>query len=159
MSSKTLNKKLKSPYDEKEIKERNKYAENFIQNLRKLKKGEVNEVEIDYTKIKIKQSVKLIKLNINDKLVLITDKGGRYFLNDRRVSQIMQKQMDGDLESTEQHDDDYDETQDLTTAKPATLKVIKGDVKSKPGGGFFLNTLTLQNMTLQDIIYLVVMTN
>ena len=67
--------------------------------------------------------------------------------------------MDGDLESTEQHDDDYDETQDLTTAKSATLKIIKGDVKSKPGGGFLKYTHTLQSLTLQDIIYLVIMIN
>ena len=79
-------------------------------------------------KIQADDLIKSIK-NINDKLVLITDKGGRYFLNDRTVSQIMKKQMDGDLESTEQHDDDYDETQDLTTAKSATLKIVKGDVK------------------------------
>ena len=35
-----------------ESKERNKHAENFIQNQRKLKKGEVNEVESNYIKIK-----------------------------------------------------------------------------------------------------------
>ena len=60
--------------------------------------------------------------------------------------------MDGDLADTEQHDDEYDETKDLETAKTATLQIIKGDVKSKPGGGFFKYTHNTEfDLTRYDI--------
>ena len=160
MSNKTLNKKTKSPYNKDEIKERNTYADKFIKDLRKLKEDDIKEVDIDFTKIKIKQSVKLIKMNLNEKLVLITDEGNRYFLNDRTVSQIMKKKMDGDLADTEQHDDEYDETKDLETAKTATLQIIKGDVKSKPGGGFFKYTHNTEfDLTRYDIYSTTEITN
>ena len=93
MSTKRLNKKTTTTHTiSDETKDRNKYADTFIKDLRKLKSGEIQDVNIDYTKIKIKQSIKLIKLNIDDKkLVLTTDEGGEYFLNDRTINQIMTK--------------------------------------------------------------------
>ena len=142
MSPKRLNKKTTTtPTISDETKDRNKYADSFIKDLRKLKSGEIPEVNIDYTKIKIKQSIKLIKLNIDDKkLVLTTDEGGEYFLNDRTINQIMTKKMDSDLSSTDQGDYEYDETEDLQTAKSAKLRVITSDTKTKPGGVFFKYT-------------------
>ena len=90
MSPKRLNKKTTIPPTiTDETKERNKYADRFIKDLRKLKSGELQYVNIDYTKIKIKQSIKLIKLNIDDKkIVLTTDEGSEYFLNDRTITKL-----------------------------------------------------------------------
>jgi len=48
--------------------------------------------------------------------------------------------MVGELGSTDQGDDEYDETKDLITAKSAILRVINGETKSKPGGSFFKYT-------------------
>ena len=145
MSNKTLNKTTKSPYNKDEIKERNTYADTFIKDLRKFKEDDIKEVDIDFTKIKIKQSVKLIKMNLNEKLVLITDEGNRYFLNDRTVSQIMKKKMDGDLADTEQHDDEYDETKDLEQQRQQHYKLLKEMLKANPVV-VSLNTHIIQNL-------------
>ena len=93
MSPKRINQKTTTtPTISDETKDRNKYADSFIKDLRKLKSGEILEVNIDYTKIKIKQSIQLLELNVDDnKLVLTTDEGGEYFLNDRTINQIMTK--------------------------------------------------------------------
>ena len=67
MSPKSINKKTTTtPTISDETKDRNKYADSVIKDLRKLKSGEIQDVNIDYTKNKIKQSIKLIKLNIDD---------------------------------------------------------------------------------------------
>ena len=97
-------------------------------------------------------------------IVLTTDEGGEYFLNDRTINQIMTKKMDGDLTSTDQGDEIYDETSDLQTAKSSSLRVITGDTKSKPGGGFFKYThntifdLTRYNIFKNDDIYIYIIT-
>ena len=73
----------------------------------------------------------------------------------------MKKKIDGDLSSTDQGDDVYDETYDLQTAKSATLRVITGDTKTKPGGVFFKYThntifdLTRYNIFKNDDIYMI----
>ena len=56
--SKRLNKKTTTtPTISDETKDRNKYADSFIKDLRKLKSGEIQDVNIDYTKIKIAKQI------------------------------------------------------------------------------------------------------
>ena len=110
----------------------------MIEQLRKINKGDIDDTYIDFVKIPIKQSIKLILQTIDkQKIAIISDNGQTYFLNDKVVNDIMKNKMkDGDLPNQTQDDDNYVETADLLSkTKSKTLKRIK-DVKTEPGGGF-----------------------
>ena len=138
MSNKSLNKKTTINDNKLAVSDKNEYVRKLIEQLRKINKGELDETKIDFTKIPIKQSVKLILQNIDkQKLAIISDSGQEYFLNDKVVNDIMKNKMkDSDLPNQTQDDDDYEATAELLLkTKSITLKRIE-DVKTKPGGCF-----------------------
>ena len=74
--SKRLNKKPTVIDDKLAVSDKNEYVRKLIEQLRKINKGELDETKIDFTKIPIKQSVKLILQNIDkQKLAIISDSG------------------------------------------------------------------------------------
>ena len=81
----------------------------MIEQLRKINKGDIDETYIEFVKIPIKQSIKLILQNIDkQKFAIISDSGHTYFLNDKVVNDIMKNQMnDNDLPNQTQDDDNY----------------------------------------------------
>ena len=137
--SKRLNKKTTITDDKLTVSDKNEYVRKLIEQLRKINKGEIDDTEIDFSKIPIKQSIKLILQHIDkQKLAIDSDSSQTYFLNDKVVNDIMKNKMkDSDLPNQTQDDDNYHETADLLSkTKYITLTRIK-DVKTKPGGGFF----------------------
>ena len=76
MSNKSLNKKTTINDDKLAVSDKNEYVRKLIEQLRKINKGELDETKIDFTKITIKQSLKLILQNIDKhKLAIISDSG------------------------------------------------------------------------------------
>ena len=156
--NKNLKKKIVSLYIERENKslnnksknkEKNDYVRDLINELKELNAGQRDGVSLNLQHISVKQAIKLIQQNIQDKkLAFKLENNKYYFLNDHTLDKLMkglidenavvQHKVDGgdDLVQTSVSDAEY--ASYFTDVKSLELIVVntKKD-KTKPGGGFF----------------------
>ena len=137
------------------VKQKNSYVHSLIDEFKKVHKNTTKSVKIDLTKISIKQGIKLIQQNIDDKKLAIELPNNKlYMLNDNTIDKLSKGLLDenANANATEIFGSD-EELKTLTkTVSSIDLKVIEPEPskdlkkrirgKSRPAGGFFkyLNT-------------------
>ena len=143
------------------VKNKNMYIHSLTDDFKKINEGKSKAVEIDLKKINIKQAVRLVKQNINDKkLAIELDNNKLYMLNDNTMNKLEKGLIDsnavtGSTSYTDaykvSHSDAAVETMIIKNNKIA-LKVIEPEPdkdkkkkitgKTRPAGAFFkhLNT-------------------
>ena len=71
------------------VKNKNMYIHSLTDDFKKVNEGKTKSVEIDLKKINIKQAVRLVKQNINDKkLAIELDNNKLYMLNDNTMNKL-----------------------------------------------------------------------
>ena len=79
MPPKTLNKKIT-------VKQKNTYVKSLIKDFKKINDDELKTIDIDLSKVNIREAVTLVKQNIESKkLAVKLDNNKMYFLNDNTI--------------------------------------------------------------------------
>ena len=72
------------------VKNKNMYIHSLTDDFKKINEGKIKSVEVDLTKIKVDQFMKLIKQNINSKKLALELNGGKlYMLNDNTIPKLV----------------------------------------------------------------------
>ena len=126
--NKTLNK-------ESTLKDTNSYVYSLVDELKRVHNNTTKSVKIDLTKISIKQAVKLIQQNIDDKKLAIELPNNKlYMLNDNTIDKLSKGLLDenADANATEVFGSD-EELKTLTkTISNIDHKVIEPDTSKDP---------------------------
>lgn len=140
--SESLNKKTT-------VQDKNKYVKSLIEDFKQIHSGTRKTAKIDLTKVNVKQVVKLIQQNIdNKKLSFELNDGKLYMLNDNTINKLTKGLIDENaIANQEAYGSDKEFTDLANLTKELTLKLVeaKGDdipdkrlkTKTRPGGGFF----------------------
>ena len=139
----------KSSNKNNNVKSKNMYVHSLTDDFKKIDTGEIKNVDIDLTKINIKQAVRLVKQSIDDKKLAVKLNDDRlYMLNDNTINKLEKGLIDENADVNDTTTGSDEEVKSiLGKVDKITIKVIEPEPdkdkrkrmtgKTRPGGGFF----------------------